>query len=51
MAVVFNDTIQRFVGLSTDTKPTGVSAGSTFVEYDSHETHITYDGTNWVKYK
>ena len=51
MAVKLVTTIQRWVGLSTDTKPTGVQVGSIFIEYDSHETHITHDGTNWVKYK
>ena len=49
MAVVLMATVKNFVGLSTDSKPTGVPASSTFFEYDSHELHITYDGTNWVK--
>lgn len=49
MAVVSITVAKNFVGLSTDSKPTGVPAGSTFLEYDSHELHITYDGTNWVK--
>ena len=51
MAVKLVTTIQRWVGLSTDTKPTGVQVGSTFYEFNSHITYITYDGTNWVKYK
>ena len=49
MAVVLITAVKNFVGLSTDSKPTSVPAGSTFFEYDSHELHITYDGTNWVK--
>jgi len=44
-------TIQRWVGLSTDTKPTSVAVGSTFLEYDTKILFITYDGTNWTKYK
>jgi hypothetical protein len=49
MAVKFIAAIQRFVGLSTDAKPTGVPVGSTFFEYNSHVLYITYDGTNWAK--
>lgn len=49
MAVILIGMIKRFVGLSTDTKPTGVAVGSIFIEYDSHEVYITYDGTNWIK--
>ena len=48
MAVKFMATIQQFIGLSSDTKPVGVSVGSTFVESDTGNTYITYDGTNWV---
>ena len=49
MAVALIGHIKRYVGLSTDSKPTGVPVGSTFFEYDSHVTYITYDGTNWIK--
>jgi len=49
MAVALIAYAHEYVGLSTDSKPTGVPAGSTFFEYDSHELYITYDGTNWVK--
>ena len=49
MAVKLIRAIQRWIGLSTDTKPTGVPVGSTFLEYDSHDLYITYDGTNWIK--
>ena len=49
MAVELIATIQRYVGLSTDTKPTGVPIGSEYLEYNSHVLYITYDGTNWVK--
>ena len=38
---------KHYEGLSTDPKPTGVIAGSTFREMDTRATHITYDGTNW----
>lgn len=51
MAVKLMTTIQRWVGLSTDTKPTGVAVGSTLLEYDTKLLFITYDGTNWTKYK
>ncbi len=45
----------KYIGLSTDTKPTialhtGLpvpSIGSTMIEYDKGHTYITYDGTNW----
>ena len=39
----------RFIGLSTDTKDTGVPIGSTWHEYDTGLLYITYDGTNWVE--
>lgn len=42
----------RFIGLSTDTKPTdgatSVRPGATFYEYNTGVFYITYDGTNWV---
>ena len=38
----------RFIGLSTDTKPTDINAGATFYEYDTGKLYITPDGTNWV---
>ncbi len=56
MTVVQNPIqIHRYIGLSTDTKPTiaapdGKSPptiGSTFYEYDTGTMFITYDGTNW----
>lgn len=47
MAVLLETTIQRFVGLSIDVKPTGVPVGSTFYEYDSKHDYVCYDGTNW----
>ena len=36
------------VGLSTDTKPSGQTPLSTFYEYDTFLSYVTYDGTNWV---
>jgi hypothetical protein len=41
-------TINNYLGSSSDTKPTGVTIGSTYYEYDTRNTFITYDGTNWV---
>lgn len=38
----------RFLGLSTDTKPTSVNAGATFLEYDTGKLYMSPDGTNWV---
>jgi len=38
----------KYTGLSTDAKPTGVPAGSTFLTTDTQTLYITYDGTNWV---
>jgi len=38
-----------YIGLSTDTKPTGVPVGSTFYEYNNRRMYITYDGTLWVR--
>ena len=39
--------VNHYTGLSTDTKPTGVPIGSTFLEYNTGITYISYDGTNW----
>ena len=41
-------TRRRFLGLSTDTKPTSVEIGSIFWEYDTNAEYVTYDGTNWA---
>ena len=41
-------TIQRWIGLSTDTKPTGVACGCTFWEYDTGKLYESPDGANWV---
>jgi hypothetical protein len=48
MTVKLIETVQRFIGASTDTKPTGVPCGSTFWEYNTNIEHVTYDGTNWT---
>ncbi len=50
-----DDSPKHYIGLSTDTKPTVAShtgqpvptIGSEFLEYDTGNTFITYDGTNW----
>ncbi len=49
MAVKFVATINRWIGLSTDTKPTSVPVGSEFFEYDTRKTFMTYDGNNWIR--
>jgi hypothetical protein len=51
MAVKLISSIQKFTGLAADTKPTGVPVGSTFLEYDTRATYITYDGTLWTSYQ
>lgn len=51
MAVLLIDKIKNYIGLSTDTKPTGALEGSEFWEYDTNITYKTYDGTNWEAYK
>jgi hypothetical protein len=38
----------RWVGLSTDTKPTPAEIGSTFYEFDTQNLFHTPDGTHWV---
>ena len=49
MTVIMVTTIKRFVGLSSDTKPTSdIPPGSTFYEYDTGVMFICYDGTNWA---
>jgi len=39
---------KHYEGLSTDAKPTGVIAGTTFEETDTRANYVTYDGTAWV---
>ncbi len=40
--------IMKYIGLSTDDKPTGVPIGSECLEYDTGNTYITHDGgTTW----
>lgn len=48
MAVKLMTTIQRFIGLSSDIKPTGVPIGSEFFELNTGKTYVAYDGTNWI---
>lgn len=39
----------RFIGLSTDTKPTTCQIGATFFEFDKGKLYMSPDGgTNWV---
>ena len=46
MTVQLVATIQRWLGLSTDTKPTAPPAGSEFYETDTAATYV-YDGSAW----
>ena len=50
MAVKLITTIQNYVGLAADVKPTGVNPGSIFYAYDTGVKYITYDGTNYSVY-
>jgi len=50
MAYALETRIQRFIGLSTDTKPTSVPKGSYYWCYDTGILLKTYDGTNWIAY-
>ena len=55
-ALAISSKVVKFIGASTDTKPTIAShsglpdpvVGSTFYEYDTGLLYTTYDGTNWV---
>ena len=47
MAVILMTNIKNYMGLSTDTKPTNPTVGSTFHEWNTGEIFV-YDGTNWV---
>ncbi len=54
MAVLeINHRVHKYIGASTDIKPTaainGTTAGSTFYAQDTGIMYITYDGTNWVE--
>jgi hypothetical protein len=48
MAVIWITVTQNYIGLSTDTKPTGVEPGSRFWAYDIDQHYVCYDGTNWA---
>ena len=40
---------KKYIGLSTDTKPTTeIPPGSTFFEYDTGVLYVCYDGTLWA---
>lgn len=47
MTVTLETYIAKFIGLSTDSKPTSVPIGSTFWEYDTRALYVCRDGTNW----
>ena len=48
MTVTLVTVIQRWIGLSTDTKPTPTHIGSTFYETNTGQNWI-WDGTSWVE--
>ncbi len=48
VAVTKITSISTYIGLSTDTKPTGVPVGSRFYEYDTCMIYECYDGTLWA---
>lgn len=50
MTVKLVTTIKRFVGLSTDSKPTDAPVGSSFWAYNTGTMFKTYDGTNWIAF-
>jgi len=51
MSVIQETRIKRFVGLSTDTKPTTeIPVGSYYWCYDTGTLFKCYDGTNWIAY-
>lgn len=47
MAVTEVTTVKRYIGLSTDTKPTAPPIGSTYYTLNTGEMFI-FDGSNWV---
>ncbi len=49
MAVVKQATVSRWVGLSTDTKPAAAPPGSTFLEIDTLDYFLCYNGAAWTK--
>jgi hypothetical protein len=49
VAIILVGIRKNFSGLSTDTFPVGVNAGSTYWAYDTSEEYICYDGNNWTK--
>ena len=48
MTVRKEATIHRYIGLSTDAKPTSIPVGSTYYAYDTGVMYITYTGSLWA---
>ncbi len=49
MAVVLITNVKKYIGLSTDTKPTnGLKIGSEFYETDTGQNWF-WEGSNWVE--
>lgn len=49
MSVSLIANISKYIGVSTDAKPTGVPVGSEFFETNTRLTYICHDGTNWAQ--
>ena len=50
MTVSLVTTVKRFIGLSTDVKPTDAPVGSSFWCWDTGVMLKTHDGTNWIAF-
>ena len=48
MTVQLVTNIQRYIGLSNDTKPTTPPVGSTFYELNTGQGFV-WDGSNWIE--
>jgi len=48
MTIKFVTTVQSWIGLDTDTKPTSPPVGSKFYETNTGQGFI-YNGSNWVE--
>lgn len=46
---VTNNSINEYIGLTADSKPTDCGAGSTFLELDGEKRCFIFDGTAWYE--
>jgi len=51
MAYLREVVIQKWIGPSTDVKPTSAPVGSKYLEYDTGDEYICYDAVNWAFYR